>query len=77
MTAAYALAGFCAASSGILLAALGTAVALSWTWLLVVLLAGAYFVYAATVEERNMTEQFPGAYPDYKRTSKMLVPYVL
>ena len=63
--------------SGILVAAVGTAVALSWTWLLAVALAGSYFVYSATVEERNMTVQFPNAYPAYRRSTKMLVPYIL
>jgi protein-S-isoprenylcysteine O-methyltransferase Ste14 len=62
--------------SGILIASAGTAVALSWLWLIVVLLAGVYFVYSATVEERYMTEQFPDAYPVYKRSTKMLVPYI-
>src|ERR1700734_1516953 len=42
--------------TGILLAGIGTAVALSWLWLAAVVLAGAYFIYAATVEERFMTE---------------------
>ena len=62
--------------SGILVAGLGTAVALSWLWLAAVLLAGVYFVYSATVEERYLTEQFPEEYPAYKRSTKMLVPYV-
>jgi protein-S-isoprenylcysteine O-methyltransferase Ste14 len=62
--------------SGILLAAAGTALALGWFWLIVVGLAGIYFIYAATVEERYLTEQFPDAYPDYKRSSKMLVPFL-
>lgn len=42
--------------SGILLAGAGTAVALSWQWLVVVLLVGVYFVYSVTVEERYLTE---------------------
>jgi protein-S-isoprenylcysteine O-methyltransferase Ste14 len=62
--------------SGILAAGVGTAVALGWPWLVVVALAGVYFVYSATVEERYMTERFPDAYPPYKRSSKMLVPFV-
>ena len=62
--------------SGILVAGVGTAVALSWLWLAAVLLAGVYFIYAATVEERYLTEQFPDDYPTYKRSTKMLVPYV-
>jgi protein-S-isoprenylcysteine O-methyltransferase Ste14 len=62
--------------SGILIAGIGTAVALNWTWLTAVILAGIYFGYSATVEERYMTEQFPDTYPTYKRSTKMLVPFV-
>jgi protein-S-isoprenylcysteine O-methyltransferase Ste14 len=62
--------------SGILLAGAGTAVALSWQGLIVVVLAGIYFVYSATVEERYLTEQFPDAYPAYRRSTKMLVPFI-
>lgn len=63
--------------SGILVAGVGTAVALSWAWLIAVALAGVYFVYSATVEERNLTEEFPDSYPAYSRSTKMLVPFVL
>jgi protein-S-isoprenylcysteine O-methyltransferase Ste14 len=63
--------------SGILLAGVGTAVALSLIWLVAVLLAGVYFVYSATVEERYLTEQFPDTYPAYRHSSKMLVPLIL
>ena len=62
--------------SGILVAGVGTAVALSWLWLTAVALAGVYFVYSATVEERYLTEQFPDTYPAYKRSTKMLVPFI-
>jgi protein-S-isoprenylcysteine O-methyltransferase Ste14 len=62
--------------SGILIAGVGTAVALSWQWLIAVVLAGAYFVYSATVEERFLSEQFPDTYPAYRRSTKMLVPFV-
>jgi protein-S-isoprenylcysteine O-methyltransferase Ste14 len=62
--------------SGILLAGLGTAVGLSWAWLIAVILAGAYFVYSATVEERYLTERFPDQYPAYRHSTKMLVPFI-
>jgi protein-S-isoprenylcysteine O-methyltransferase Ste14 len=62
--------------SGILVAGVGTAVALNWMWLIVVALAGTYFLYGATVEERYLTEQFPDTYAPYKRSTKMLVPFV-
>jgi protein-S-isoprenylcysteine O-methyltransferase Ste14 len=63
--------------SGILVASIGTAVALSWAWLIAVALAGVYFVYSAIIEERNLTEQFPDTYPAYKCSTKMLVPFIL
>jgi protein-S-isoprenylcysteine O-methyltransferase Ste14 len=63
--------------SGILVVGAGTAVALSWLWLTAVALAGVYFVYSATVEEHYLTEQFPDTYPVYKRSIKMLVPFIL
>jgi protein-S-isoprenylcysteine O-methyltransferase Ste14 len=62
--------------SGILGAGVGTAVALSWPWLIAVALAGVHFLYSATVEERYMTEQFPDIYPAYKRSTKMLLPFI-
>jgi protein-S-isoprenylcysteine O-methyltransferase Ste14 len=63
--------------SGILVALVGSAVGLSWLWLIATVLAGFYFLYSATVEERYLTEQFPDAYPVYKRSTKMLVPFIL
>jgi protein-S-isoprenylcysteine O-methyltransferase Ste14 len=63
--------------SGILVAGVGTAVALSWLWLTAVALAGVYFVYSATVEEHYLTEQFADTYPVDKRSTKMLVPFIL
>lgn len=62
--------------SGVLVAGLGTAVALSWYWLVAVGLAGIYFGYSATVEERYLAGQFPDTYPGYRRATKLLVPFV-
>jgi protein-S-isoprenylcysteine O-methyltransferase Ste14 len=63
--------------SGIILAMIGTAVAVSLYWLIAIVLVGAYFIYSATVEERFMASQFPGTYPEYKRSTKMLIPFIL
>jgi protein-S-isoprenylcysteine O-methyltransferase Ste14 len=62
--------------SGILVAGTGTAVALSWWWLVAFGLAAVYFLYAAILEERFLGERFPAAYPMYKQATKMLVPFV-
>jgi protein-S-isoprenylcysteine O-methyltransferase Ste14 len=63
--------------SGILLALVGTGLAVSAYWLVLAVLAGAYFVYSALMEERYMGERFPESYPAYKRSTKMLIPFVL
>ncbi|HUB35483.1 MAG TPA: isoprenylcysteine carboxylmethyltransferase family protein [Solirubrobacteraceae bacterium] len=63
--------------SGILLAAFGTALAVSAYWLIVVAVLGAYFIYSAQVEERLMASSFPAAYPPYRARTKMLIPFVL
>jgi protein-S-isoprenylcysteine O-methyltransferase Ste14 len=61
---------------GIILAMIGTTIAVSLYWLAAVLLIGAYFLYSATVEERAMTELFPDSYPKYKQSTKMLIPFI-
>lgn len=63
--------------SGVLLAGIGTAIALDLYVLVIVALVGAYFVYSARVEERTMQRLFPDAYPGYRARTKMLIPYVL
>ena len=62
--------------SGIMLALLGTALAVSLYWLVLLALLGGYFVYSAVTEERDMAERFPDTYPAYKRSTRMLVPFV-
>ena len=62
--------------SGMILAMIGSAVAVSLYWLVAVAVLGTYFIYSATVEERNMSKLFPESYPAYKRSTKMLVPFI-
>jgi protein-S-isoprenylcysteine O-methyltransferase Ste14 len=35
-----------------------------------------YTVFSARREERDMAQRFPAAYPDYRKRSKMLVPFL-
>jgi protein-S-isoprenylcysteine O-methyltransferase Ste14 len=63
--------------SGLLLAILGTALATNLYLLIALVIAGAYFIYSATVEERLMTDTFPAQYGNYKAATKMLIPFVL
>jgi protein-S-isoprenylcysteine O-methyltransferase Ste14 len=63
--------------SGIVLATIGTALAVSLGWLVPAAVIAAYFGYSATVEERMLTQQFPDTYPGYRARTKMLIPFVL
>jgi protein-S-isoprenylcysteine O-methyltransferase Ste14 len=62
--------------SGIILAMIGSAIAVSLYWLVAAALIGAYFTYSAVTEERFMASRFPESYPEYQRSTKMLIPYV-
>ncbi len=62
--------------SGIILAMIGTTIAVSLYWLAAVVVTGAYFIYSAIMEERSMARLFPDSYPEYKRSTKMLVPFI-
>ena len=62
--------------SGIILAMVGTTIAVSLYWLVAAVLIGAYFTYSAVAEERFMAIRFPESYPGYKRSTKMLIPFV-
>lgn len=63
--------------SGLLIAVVGTALITNIYWFIVLGVIGAYFIYSATVEERLLTSTFPEAYPRYKATTKMLIPFLL
>jgi protein-S-isoprenylcysteine O-methyltransferase Ste14 len=63
--------------AGIIVAMIGTAVAVGIQWLLAAALFGAYFVYSASVEERSLNRLFPATYPAYRRSTKMLIPFLL
>lgn len=62
--------------SGIILAMVGTTVAVSLYWLIAVALLGGYFVYSAFMEERYLAKLFPDAYPPYKKSTRMLIPFI-
>jgi protein-S-isoprenylcysteine O-methyltransferase Ste14 len=63
--------------TGFLLAMLGSALATSLYWLIVLVIVGGYFVHSARVEERLMATTFPDAYPSYQARTKMLIPFLL
>jgi protein-S-isoprenylcysteine O-methyltransferase Ste14 len=63
--------------SGIILAMVGTAIAISLQWLVIAVLLGGFFVYSAVMEQRFLESRFPETYPPYKQSTKLLIPFVL
>ena len=63
--------------SGLLAGLLGTALATNLIGLIIAPVLGGYFYYCGSVEEKNLTATFPTAYPAYRHTTKMLIPFVL
>jgi protein-S-isoprenylcysteine O-methyltransferase Ste14 len=63
--------------TGILLGVAGTALVTSLIALPIAVVLGVYFVWAASVEERNLTDVFPSAYPAYQARTRMLIPFLL
>ena len=63
--------------SGIILAMIGTGIAVSAYWLIPAVILAVYFVFSAAAEERIMLRVFPATYPAYKHASKMLIPFLL
>ena len=63
--------------TGVLCAALGSALAEGIIWLFFFILFCAYFLWSAKIEEKIMYEQFPVEYPLYKKRTKMLIPFIL
>ncbi len=63
--------------SGILTGVLGTALASNLIGLIIVGVLGGCFYYSASVEEKNLTATFPAAYPAYRTSTKMLIPFIL
>jgi protein-S-isoprenylcysteine O-methyltransferase Ste14 len=63
--------------SGLLAGLLGTALATNLIGLIIVAILGGYFYYSASVEEKNLIATFPTAYPAYRSSTKMLIPFVL
>jgi protein-S-isoprenylcysteine O-methyltransferase Ste14 len=62
--------------TGLILAMLGTALATTLYGLIVVAVIGGFFIFSATREEQYLAGEFPNTYPAYKRSTKMLIPFI-
>jgi len=64
--------------AGVILAMLGSALVGDAVWLIAIIIFLPYFILvSARKEEQNMTKLFPAEYPEYKKKTKMVIPFVL
>ena len=62
--------------TGILLAEFGTVLAAGYIWLIPLIFGGVVFIRRVSIEEQIMMKQFPDAYPEYKKRTKALIPFI-
>ena len=61
--------------TGIIVAALGTGLVIP-VWLVIFIVMTAVFIWRVHVEEELMTKQFPSQYPEYKKRTWALLPFI-
>lgn len=62
--------------TGMLTAVIGSILADGLFWLVPLIILTVYFIYGAIAEEKLMTREFPNQYPEYKKRTKMLIPFI-
>ncbi len=61
--------------TGIIISALGTGLIIP-LWIILFIIVSAMFIWRIKIEEKIMTNQFPNQYPEYKKQSWALIPYI-
>jgi protein-S-isoprenylcysteine O-methyltransferase Ste14 len=62
--------------AGALIACIGSAIVCGGAFVFLLIILGALFLWRVGAEDALMAAQFPGQYPDYKRRTRALVPFL-
>jgi len=62
--------------TGVLLAFVGSIIVSTALWMILLAVVAAMFIWRVNVEEALMTREFPNEYPEYKKKTWALVPFV-
>ena len=62
--------------AGGLIACIGSAMVGGGAWIFLLVILGALFLWRVGAEDKLMEQQFPNEYPDYKKRTKALIPFV-
>jgi len=62
--------------AGGFIACIGSAIVCGGAWILLLVILGTIFIWRVGAEDRLMAKQFPNEYPEYKKRTKALIPFV-
>jgi protein-S-isoprenylcysteine O-methyltransferase Ste14 len=62
--------------AGGLLAAIGSAIVCGGAFIFLLVILGALFLWRVGAEDKLMAEQFPNEYPEYKKRTKAIIPFI-
>jgi protein-S-isoprenylcysteine O-methyltransferase len=62
--------------TGGLIACLGSAIVCGGAFVFLLVILGSLFLWRVSAEDKLMAQQFPTEYPDYKKRTKALIPFV-
>jgi protein-S-isoprenylcysteine O-methyltransferase Ste14 len=62
--------------TGGLTACIGSAMIAGGAWVFLFVVLGALFLWRVGAEDKLMARQFPGEYPNYKKRTKALIPFL-
>jgi len=62
--------------AGGLIACVGSVIVGGGAWIFLLVILGALFLWRVGAEDTLMAQQFPNEYPDYKRRTNALIPFV-
>ncbi|SDR02067.1 Protein-S-isoprenylcysteine O-methyltransferase Ste14 [Rhizobiales bacterium GAS113] len=58
------------------IACIGSAIVGGGAWIFLLVILGAIFIWRVGAEDKLMEQQFPNEFPDYKKRTKALIPFV-
>ncbi|SEC73752.1 Protein-S-isoprenylcysteine O-methyltransferase Ste14 [Rhizobiales bacterium GAS188] len=62
--------------TGGVIACIGSAIVGGGAWIFLLVILGAIFIWRVGAEDKLMEQQFPNEFPDYKKRTKALIPFV-
>jgi protein-S-isoprenylcysteine O-methyltransferase Ste14 len=62
--------------AGGLLACIGSAIVAGGAWIFLLVILGTLFLWRVGAEDKLLARQFPNEFPDYRKRTKALIPFV-